>query len=187
MAALLPNYSHATTRDHSTPLTEGPEFVRTRGMSRWHRPRSGDRKPNGHAAYQLWCGSAAGYSRIGGPALTADSIPDDEPLCATCEGRWQAQQAGTRLRFTPLKDLPPTRCPASGSHILWPAGLRGSRFTCLVCGADARVGVYGYGAPRVCAHQTGPNLIDPCPHHGWNRLTMHDGAIVCACTRGDLW
>lgn len=178
---LLPSYSFATVRFTFTPLESGPNFVRSREATRWHRPRSGRVYQDGRTAFDYWCGQSAHT------ALGQDVISTRDPLCGTCEGRFKAQQEN-RLIFTPRDSIPPTRCPASRSNLFPSDAIR--KFTCLVCGDEAKVGGGWNRGPYVSVHKTGPNLIDPCPHHGWFRLAFNqDGQVACACTipGGDLW
>lgn len=182
MIDLLPHYTHDSLKPVSQPLTAAPNFVRSRNATRWHRPRSGQVYPGNRVTYDYWCGAGTPFG------LGQDEVPDEDLLCGTCEGRWSAQQ-DNRLVFTPISSLPPTRCPASHSN-LFPQGV-GRRFTCLVCGDEAKVSGGGLSrGPYVSAHKTGSRLIRPCPHHGWNRLCFNKrGRVACACTvpGGDLW
>jgi hypothetical protein len=181
MIDLLPNYTFATVPIRSQPLESAPDYVRTRNATRWHRARSGSVHPGDRISYSYWCGSG-GHDAIG-----ADSVSDGDLLCATCEGRWSAQQEN-RLVFTPLKAMPPTKCPAS-RRALFPKASR-NPFPCLVCGASVKVTGGWNRGPSVQVHVTGPDLIQPCPHHGWNRLTLdRQERVVCACTlqKGAWW
>lgn len=56
MPLLLPPATYSTVALDVEALTSGPRFVRTRGMSRWHRPRSGRRYPDDRVVYDAWCG-----------------------------------------------------------------------------------------------------------------------------------
>ena len=128
------------------PLTHGPRYIRTRGMGRWHRVRSGVRYPAqpevqwgeglGYAmpprpardAWQAWCGqSVSGTTMQGKPyALTRDRPPvDGLPVCGTCEGRAVGAgysspvvtvADGTELLFEPAGLQPPRKCPGSGKR-----------------------------------------------------------------------
>lgn len=174
MIDLLPNYSHSTLRDTSQPLDSAPDYVSSGGATRWHRARSGTAFPDGRVAYSYWCGS-------GTPAgMGRDEVPADDLLCATCEGRWEAQR-DNRLVFTPRKALPPNRCPAS-RRAWFPRGAA-RPFPCPACEAEVKVTCRWHSGPSIQVHATGPNLVAPCPHHGWNRLTMdRQERVVCACT-----
>lgn len=180
MINLLPNYSHSTIRETSHPLDTAPDFVSSGGATRWHRARSGSVFPDGRTAYNYWCGS-------GTPAgIGSETVPDDDLLCGTCEGRWEAQQ-NNRLVFTPRKALPPTRCPASRRAWFQP-NVR-NPFPCPACGASVKVTCRWYSGPSIQTHPTGPSLVSPCPYHGWNRMWMdRQGKVVCACTiREGAW
>ncbi|PWK81674.1 hypothetical protein C8D88_11685 [Lentzea atacamensis] len=181
MIDLLPDYMYGIGALDSQPLKRGPNYVRSRNSDRWHRPRSGTWYQEGRAAFSYWCGSGTSHG------WGQDEIPDVDNLCATCEGRWVGQQEN-RLIFTPRKALPPTTCPASRSNLFPKDAIR--RFICLVCGDEAKVSGGWNRGPYVSVHKTGANLIDPCPHHGWLRLCLHEGRVVCVCTtrdREDLW
>lgn len=180
MIALLPQYRGDVCRVRSAPLASAPDYVRSRNATRWHRPRSGEVYEDGRTAYSYWCGA-------GTPAgMGQDAIPTRDLLCATCEGRWKAQGKG-RLIFTPRNSLPPKTCPASRS-ILFPSSVRRA-FQCLVCGESVKVTARWNTGPRVSVHQVGPSLIDPCPHHGWNRLCLgRNEHVVCGCAlRPEGW
>jgi hypothetical protein len=171
---LLPNYTHSILRETSQPLDSAPDYVRSRNATRWHRARSGNVHQDGRISYSYWCGGGATSG------LGADSVPDGDLLCATCEGRWSAQQEN-RLIFTPIKALPPSKCPAS-RKALFPQGVR-NPFPCLACGASVKVTGGWNRGPSVQVHVTGPNLVNPCPHHGWNRLRLdRQERVVCGCT-----
>ncbi|MFF7067349.1 hypothetical protein [Streptomyces pseudovenezuelae] len=173
------------------PLTEGPRFVRTRSMSRWHRPRSGVRLTDrDRTVYDAWCGYGIGGSDRAGTFLVADEPPDGEPVCATCEGRAAGagqddSPTGRLLVFTPRWIAPPQNCPASRSSLFeeLPGGRVGR---CLACGdmqpLRAMGGPYN---PRyaIVQHPTGQGLVDPCPFHRWRQLTARDGHAVCDCGR----
>jgi hypothetical protein len=178
---LLPEYSYGISRMGAQPVKRGPNFVRSRNSTRWHRPRHGTTYPDGRVSYGYWCGSGTPFG------WGQDAVPDEDTLCATCEGRWEGQQEN-RLLFTPRKSLPPTTCPASRSG-MFPPGV-GRKFTCLVCGDEAKVGGGWNRGPYVSVHKTGPNLMEPCSHHGWLRLCLHNGKAACVCTVYDgefLW
>ena len=181
MIDLLPEYSYGICRTGEQPVRRGPNYVRSRNSDRWHRPRYGRSYPDGRVAYGYWCGSGtpAGWGQ--------DEVPDTDNLCATCEGRWEGQHEN-RLIFTPRKSLPPATCPASRTILFPKDAIR--RFPCLVCGEDVKVSGGWNRGPYVSIHKTGPNLMDPCPSHGWFRLTLNKrGKVVCACTikGGVVW
>lgn len=173
MIPLLPEFSHDCLPVRTQPLATAPDYVRSRNATRWHRPRSGRVFEDGRIAYSYWCGA-------GTPSGSGqDAIPTRDLLCATCEGRWKAQGSG-RLIFTPRNSLPPTTCPAS-RRALFPNGVR-NPFPCLVCGASVKVTGGWNRGPDVQVHKVGPSLIDPCPHHGWNRLCLDNRErVVCGC------
>ncbi|MFI8294474.1 hypothetical protein ACIGCZ_00855 [Streptomyces nigra] len=186
--ALLPPVSSAPAEflADMEPLAEGPRFVRTRGMSRWHRPRSGVRFTNrDRTVYGCWCGYG-----VGGAFLSADEPPAGEPVCATCEGRAAGagqddSPTGRPLIFNPRHIAPPKNCPASRSSLFeeLPGGRVGR---CLACGdmqpLRAMGGPYN---PRyaIVQHPTGQALVAPCPFHRWRQLTTRNGVVVCACGR----
>ncbi|MGW0837106.1 hypothetical protein [Streptomyces prunicolor] len=189
---LLPPVTSAPADYHrgAEALTEGPRFVRTRGMSRWHRPRDGVRYDGGHTVYGLWCGYSVGGSDKAGTYVAADEPGDGEPVCATCEGRaagagHDESPTGRLLLFTPRHIDPPKNCPASRRGLF--EALRGGRVgRCLVCGdmqpLRAMGGPYN---PRfsIVQHPPGEGLVAPCPFHRWRSLTAVDGRAVCECGR----
>jgi predicted RNA-binding Zn-ribbon protein involved in translation (DUF1610 family) len=128
--------------------------------TRWHRPRSGRRYDSGRITYQYWCGSNYGDCGV-------ESIGPDEPLCATCEGKSQ----------------PPRVCPASGRVDFVPR-TKGRYFVCPVCGEPTawRAGRWYEDGAKVVRHAPGEGLVDPCRIHGWHRIILHSGVVVCACT-----
>jgi hypothetical protein len=175
--ALLPDYVAHSLKPNFEPLNEAPNYVRSANATRWHRARSGHRREDGRISYGYWCGSNYGDCGV-------ESIGPDEPLCATCEGRFEAQQEN-RLLFDPLKAQRPKVCPASRRTDMIPPG--GNRyFHCLACGEITSWRVYGtpyYGGDaKVQKHAPGDGLVDPCRIHGWFRLVVHGDAVVCACT-----
>lgn len=172
-------------------LEEGPRFVRTRGMSRWHRPRSGVRYSDTKTVYDLWCGYAVGGSSKAGAYVTADEPGAGEPVCATCEGRAAGagqddSPTGRQLLFSPRHLEPPKTCPGSRSSVLF-AELPGGRAgRCLACqDVHPLRAMGGPFNPRyaIVQHPTGPGLITPCPFHRWRTLTTQDGRAICACGR----
>ena len=181
---LLPNYDRSSLKVSYEPLTTAPNYVRSSKATRWHRARSGHTYPNGRITYWYWCGS--NYGDLG-----VESIGPDEPVCATCEGRYLAQleqQQRNPWRFDPIKGQPSRWCPASGTGLV-PAGTR-RYFLCLVC-ADpvawrATGGLYNLRV-TVVKHAPGEGLIQPCRYHGWYRLTLADDDTVrCGCEGGGL-
>jgi hypothetical protein len=173
------------------PLGEGPRFVRTRGMSRWHRPRSGVRiTGRDRTVYGCWCGYSVGGSERAGAFLAVEEPPAGEPVCGTCEGRAAGagqddSPTGRLLLFTPRHIDPPTTCPASRSSMYeeLPGGRVGR---CLACGdmqpLRAMGGPYN---PRyaIVQHPTGQALVPACPFHRWRQLTARDGHVLCGCGR----
>lgn len=162
--------------------------------------------------YNLWCGpfvTVGGPVRLARAnsrqAITSPVFPtgDGLPLCGTCEGRYLgAHPAAPELRFDPARHkLPGGRwCPGWGGQTSWssinayvqikaptPEQRAVGRFPafCLVCASV--VPLRGGGGPYrgwwgLTRHEPGPNLIDPCPFHGWKELTEHGGRVVCRCT-----
>lgn len=173
------------------PLTEGPRYVRTRGMNRWHRPRSGVHYPE-RTVYELWCGYSVGGSEKAGAYTTADEPGPSELVCATCEGRAagagqeQTSPTGRQLVFSPRHLDPPKTCPGSRSSVLY-AELPGGRAgECLAC-KDVHP-IRAMGSPydprtAITQHPPGPGLIAPCPFHRWLTVTAVNGRAVCVCGR----
>ncbi|MFG3276196.1 hypothetical protein [Streptomyces luteogriseus] len=171
-------------------LTEGPRFIRTRGMNRWHRPRSGVRYPGDRTVFSAWCGYGIGGSRRAGGYLATEEPPEGEPVCATCEGRAAGagqddSPTGRPLIFQPRWIDPPKNCPGSRSSLFeeLPGGRVGR---CLACGDHQPLRAMGgpYN-PRyaIVQHPTGSALVPPCPFHRWRQLTARDGHVHCACGR----
>ena len=169
----------------SHPIYEGPRYVRGPGNSRWHRPRSGIRRPN-WTTLHFWCGS--GYVHLD-KALTAMSVPEPEPVCGTCEGRaLGAGQDDTpaglpRLAFEPRWLVPPRICPGSRRSLY--VDLRQNVGRCLVCrdlvALRSSGGPYNgrYGPMR---HMPGAGLFTPCPWHAWNLPARRaNGTVGCRC------
>lgn len=201
LVRLEPPYSRSGLPEHTRgqlPLLRGPRLVRTRTMSRWHRPRSGVAHPSGRArsapyvTYTLWCGQF--LNRSSGVVLAAE-LPDNEPLCGPCEGK--AIGAGhppiavaleKALLFEPDSGRPPPQwCPAGRlrERDAYRLADYGQAFVCPVCGAGARLrGAGGWTNPhvKVESHLTGPALIDPCPFHRWDWLVLDaEARALCAC------
>ncbi|MFJ7417944.1 hypothetical protein ACIQXD_04945 [Streptomyces uncialis] len=190
--ALLPPTTNSLDNHHGeSPLSEGPRFVRTRGMSRWHRPRSGIAYTTGRIVYGLWCGASVGSSERAGQYLAMDSLPPDEPVCATCDGRavgagQEQQPADRQLVFGPRSLARPARCPASRTGLFteMPGGRVGRCLACLELHPLRAMG--GPYNPRyaITQHPPGASLVAPCPFHGWRRLTRAaNDQIACECGR----
>lgn len=186
---LLPPTTGSAVSLDTDPLSTGPRFLRTLGMSRWHRPRSGTRRP-GRDCYTAWCGYTIGSSDRA-PALTAEDVPAGELVCATCEGRaigaGQEQQVegGRQLVFGPRESRLPKNCPGSRRDLFraLPGGRAG---VCLVCGDTLPFRAMGSPYdPRVglTQHPPGAHLVEPCPFHRWKQPTARDGAVACTCGR----
>ncbi|MEU6979649.1 hypothetical protein [Streptomyces sp. NPDC046371] len=188
---LLPPTTGSAVSLDVEPLTVGPRFLRTTGMSRWHRPRSGARYPNGRDCYTAWCGYGIGGSDRAGTLLTAEDVPAGQLVCATCEGRaigagQEEQPPGARrLVFGPRELRPPVNCPGSRRALLVPLP-GGTTARCLVCGDTHPVRAMGgpYN-PRIAIiqHPPGPALVEPCPFHRWRQPATDGGAVVCGCGR----
>lgn len=175
--------------DWGQPLAVGPRYVRTSGMSRWHRPRSGTRRQNGHTSYHLWCGQLVSTGSLKAPGvLTADTIDDELPVCGTCEGR--ACGAGQddwpgdgELLFSPRRLTPPKHCPGSRREGFF-AQIGTTAGRCLVCGAiESLRGMGGPYNPKwaMVQHPPAEGLVPGCPFHAWTSITVRDGAVVCHC------
>jgi hypothetical protein len=176
--ALLPAYGpYVPHLPPHEPLDAAPNFVRSREATRWHRPRSGFRHADGRTVYSYWCGGqpSGAFGAIG-----VDAVPEADPLCATCEGRFEAQQAN-RLMFTPIKGLRPRQCPASRSCYWVPADYRRGWFACPVCGENVSARAPWHSIARVSPHAPGAALVAPCRLHGWGHLTLAEGRVVCEC------
>lgn len=174
MIALLPEYVYSSLEPRYEPLDEAPNYVRSSNATRWHRARSGHRFHDGRLSYGYWCGANYGHCGV-------ESIGLDEPLCATCEGRFQSLQEN-QLLFIPRKSLPPTTCPASGREDMVPR--TGKRyFHCLACGEIVawRAKHRFDSGVAVQRHAPGEELVEPCRYHGWYRLVVRDERVVCAC------
>jgi hypothetical protein len=173
-----------------TPLTEGPRYVRTERMSRWHRVRSGVQHANGRRVYSLWCTGSVFDDRF----LSREDIPAGDLVCATCDGRAvgagqePAGPAGRLLVFTPRDLTPPRHCPGSRSTRLTRAIPPGTVGQCLACSdlhpIRAMGGPYN-GRAAITQHAPGGRLVKGCPFHAWRYLEPDpegDG-VRCSCGR----
>lgn len=184
--ALVPPITGSTVSLDTEALTEGPRFVRTRGMSRWHRVRSGVRYGDGRTVYSLWCTGA-----VQGDFLSTDNAPAEDLVCGLCDGKavGAGQEPdgpdGRTLVFQPRHITPPKNCPGSRRSLY--EELTGGRVgRCLVCGATEPLRAMGgpYN-PRyaIVQHPTGAGLVAPCPFHRWRQLVTRDGRAACDCGR----
>ncbi|MEU1800828.1 hypothetical protein [Streptomyces sp. NPDC019937] len=185
--ALLPPITGSHGPTDAEPLTEGPRFVRTRAMTRWHRVRSGIRYTNGRLVYNLWC---TGHVQ-GATFLSCDTPPASEPVCGLCDGKavGAGQEPdgppGRQLLFSPRHINPPKNCPGSRTDMTeeLPGGRAGR---CLACSDTLPLRAMGgpYN-PRwaIVQHPPGPGLVPPCPFHRWRQLTARAGTVVCSCGR----
>ena len=200
LVALVQDYrqgDHPVHFPRPVPMHFAPRYVRTRGQSRWHRPRSGRLYGGPFAgplggwrpALSLWCGQSLNDLREALQAGTADEL--DADVCGPCEGK--ALGAGQDpappglppLVFSPTLPRPPRVCPGSGTDRLaapvdgsWRVG------RCLACGTvqpmRARGGYSGgWGLARHLASEG--RLVDPCDLHGWAQLREWEGECVCSC------
>lgn len=185
---LLPPVTGGPVPGGVVALDTAPEFVRSRGMSRWHRPRTGVRWPGGRITYGLWDG--AGYVALPG-GLAVDVRPDDGlPVCGTCDGRAAGAgqipgPPGRELVFTPRHITPPRHCPGSRTGLFeeLPGGRVGR---CQVCGDMQPLRAMGgpYASRyAIVQHPPGAALVDPCPFHRWRSLAATDGRVHCTCGR----
>jgi hypothetical protein len=184
---LLPPVTSCPGPIDAEPLTEGPRFVRTRAMSRWHRVRSGIRYTTGRLVYHLWC---TGHVQ-GDTFLSCDTPPNSEPVCGMCDGKavGAGQEvdgpAGRQLVFSPRHIDPPKNCPGSRTGMFEELP-NGSAARCLACGdlhsCRAMGGPYN---PRwaIIQHPPGVGLVPPCPFHRWRQLTARNGEVLCSCGR----
>lgn len=178
------------------PLTESQRYARCRAMSRWHRVRSGYQAGD-HPTYHLWCGTSVTTSpqAKAGPPLLVDDLPVGDEACAVCVGK--ALGAGQDetpdgmppLRYDPRWLTPPSVCPGSGPSGLF-VEVPNSRnvVQCLACGLLISGRAMGspynpsYGAVK---HAPGDGLVNPCPLHAWNQLTLRGDSVGCACGWSD--
>lgn len=181
------------------PVHLGPLLARSTVTGRWHRPRSGVQvtlpsKRQSHLAYRSWCGQTLFAHR----SRFADTVPDGDELCGTCEGR--AVGAGhvpigieptELLVFRPASQYhQPPVCPAVKLRLVphtegWPRWV-----ACPACGEQTKIRATGgpyYSTVTLQRHPPGPALIDPCPFHGWSCLRLPAGAgraVSCYRVRG---
>lgn len=184
--ALFPPITGSAIGLDVEPLAEGPRFVRTRAMSRWHRVRSGVRYGDGRTVYSLWCTGA-----VQGDFLSTDDAPAGETVCGLCDGKavgaGQEERGpdGRTLVFQPRHITPPKNCPGSRRSLY--EELSGGRVgRCLVCGATEPLRAMGgpYNSRyAIVQHPTGQGLVAPCPFHRWRQLTVRDGRVGCDCGR----
>lgn len=188
--ALLPPVSSSGGPWHGQkPLYSAPRYVRGRGNSRWHRPRSAAVWPDGRTIYAFWCGPSGTDGGKYGTIQLVDELPAAEPVCGTCVGRalgsgQEEIPAGLpNLRFDPRWLIEPRLCPGSRSRTLWTPVDRVGR--CLACGDLVPVRVVGRGYSAWGAgpvnHPPGKGMVDPCPFHAWQRLVERVGRAVCSC------
>lgn len=190
--ALLPPTTSSLGRIDGEPLTEGPRFIRTQGMSRWHRPRNGVRYTAAdRTVYTAWCGYGIGGSERAGRFLSLEALPDGDQVCATCDGRavGAGQEtvgpAGRKLAFGPREHTRPRWCPGSRTALYQelPGGTAGR---CLACQDTHPLRAMGgpYN-PRyaIVQHPPGQGLVAPCPFHRWRYPTAQDGGLACSCGR----
>lgn len=187
---LFPPYTTGLGRPAGEPLTDGPEFVRTRAMSRWHRPRSGVAHADGRRSYHVWCGQLVHGMHRQAAYLACDVRPDDGlPVCGTCDGRAAGAGQipgpdGRAVLFSPRGQTPPRWCPGSRSDRLFTALPGGSVGRCLACGDHHSLRAMGGPYASRCAivqHPPGPGLLAPCPWHAWRQFTARAGRPQCAC------
>lgn len=175
-------------------LTEAPNFMRSHASTRWHRVRAGVsmQRPWGlTVVYRYWCGQATFADR----SLGVETLPDQELLCGTCEGRaigaGQISRPGLDgLVFSPMWIDPPAICPGSKNLQLvarldneWREG------RCLVCGHVDKLRYAGgpyNGRTNILRHPPGDDLVAPCEFHAWRMLVAArfpngDVAVVCRC------
>ncbi|WP_030267918.1 hypothetical protein [Streptomyces sp. NRRL B-24484] len=170
------------------PLAEGPRFVRTDRMARWHRIRSGVHRGDGRTVYTLWCGSFVRDDDF----LSREQLRDDDLVCGPCDGRavGSGQEpvgpAGRRLVFTPRDLAPPRVCPGSRDAALTAVDAAGTVGRCLACSdlhpVRAMGGPYNPRA-AIVQHAPGARLVAPCPFHRWKYLTPGPDGIRCSCGR----
>jgi hypothetical protein len=158
-------------------LTVGPAYARTRGMSRWHRVRSGVAylyDGQRRESYHFWCGQFANAST----ALASDMPDGGIPTCGTCEGRAEGfSPARPDLLFSPETLAQPRWCPSRRLYDLMGPNVG----RCLACGQLAPVKVHGWnGVPKLQQHEP-LTLVPGCPFHAWRSLVGAGDSAVCAC------
>lgn len=186
--ALLPPVTMMDARllEGAEALAEGPRFVRTLAMSRWHRPRSGVRWANGRISYSLWC-----VGHVQGGFLSTDQLPPGDLVCGMCDGKSvgagqeETGPPGRELLFQPRDITPPKNCPGSRREMFeeLPGGRVGR---CLACSDIYPLRAMGGPYNSRCAivqHPPGQGLVTPCPFHRWRRLVARDGRAICSCGR----
>lgn len=187
---LLPPATYSTVTLDVQPLAEGPRFVRTRNMSRWHRPRTGVQYGE-RTIYGAWCGYSIGGSERAGGFLAAEQPPTGELVCATCDGRavgaGQEQDGpdGRALVFSPRGLTPPRHCPGSRTT-LYEALPGGTAARCLACRDVHPIRAMGGPYASRCGivqHPPGAALCAPCPFHRWRHPTARNGRLMCTCGR----
>lgn len=200
LVRLEPPYSRSGANPHHystiVPLTRGPRLVRTGGMSRWHRPRSGTHhSDHGRTSFTLWCGQLVRSTDL----IQALTVPDGEPLCGTCEGRAVgaghppvAVEVRSALLFEPASRYRrPPWCPA-GKLWLYDTLARTlpwrETFGCPVCSEHVRTRAAGGWANshvKIAAHPPVGDMVAPCPFHGWDQLgwRVDERRAVCGCAR----
>jgi hypothetical protein len=176
-------------RGDDIALKAAPMFGRTKSMQRWHIPRAGVLHDHTRVSYSVWC--SATYldpTSSKRPALLVDEITDDLPVCGTCVGR--AQGAGhavpvvavtheAGIVFEPRHIRRPRTCPGAKTSEWHPVNFRVGR--CKVC--DEYMPIRARGGPydshtALAAHEPGPGLVNPCPFHAWDRITLEG---ICSC------
>ncbi|MFB7043454.1 hypothetical protein [Streptomyces sp. NPDC056294] len=192
--ALVPPITYGIGHIDAEPLTVGPRYVRTGGMSRWHRPRAGIRWPDGRVVYTVWCGQQVGGLRAARPMVTAEAVPDGLPVCGTCEGRavgaGQDEQPTDRppLLFGPRGLVPPRHCPGSRMDLYAPLP-GGTTGRCLACQDTHPIRAMGgpYASRTgIVQHPPGAALFEPCPYHRWRhprRAAPGGDLLACMCGR----
>lgn len=125
-----------------------------------------------------WCGRSIRDPR------TVDTPEDEFPVCGTCHGRYAAQHTDT-LAFRPELGVASWGrvkrwCPGSRPGMLH-HHLGDSHATCVLCGENGRIAVYGWnGRPHVARHEFGtPEPVVYCPQHGIGRLAVVGCTVVC--------
>ncbi|MHB9861910.1 hypothetical protein [Streptomyces sp. YIM S03343] len=183
---LLPPTTSYLGRIEATALLEGPRFLRTAAMTRWHRPRSGHRRHGDQVvSYDLWCGPYIYEHK----ALTTGTVPAGDLICATCDGRavGAGQEtdgpAGRTLTFQPRHLTAPRHCPGSRTGMFeeLPGGSVGR---CLACQDNHPLRAMGgpYNSHyAIVQHPPGAGLVAPCPFHRWRGLTARNGHVYCPC------